>query len=587
MEQTVSRQINGQKFFRQFSLDTKEINKDERTIKLSFASEQEVMQSFGTEKLTINEQSVDLSRVQNGVMPLLQNHSPDLVLGKIKSATITGSRVECLAVFNKRGIGDEIYNNILDDTFPAGVSFGYTIDDYTETDTGIVVNHLSVFEVSVCSIPADSTVGINRELKIQTKKENKAMENEVKEVSAPVISDAEREQAIMQTRSTEIKRISEIDAIASGNVSSTITGIREIATAAKAKGDSVESFRATVLGEIEKRQSPVTSTAKSDFSDSDIKSFSLSRAINAQMTGDYSGAKYEREMMDYAAAKSGVQRGGLYVPYQVLRTLAVSGNEGVVKNVTSSDVISPLYSSSVTAGCTVLTGLQGVVSIPRIDSSFAANVQSEGNAVSETDGTFSACTLTPQVIASSALYSKQLLAQSGGNLDQIIANDMLKMIPIKIESMLLAKILADTGVVATTCGTTLANSHLVNMESKVLGNNANPIKLKYITAPAIGGFLKNTAKVASTAVFISENGMVNGYDLALSSLMTTTTSTGKIIFGDISEAYIGFWGAGIELIVDAISLANKAQVRITASALADVQVRTPAAFTKITDAQYS
>ena len=54
----------------------------------SFSSEQPVERYFGEEVLDHDEESVDLTRLNTGAAPLLFNHDPNQVLGKVTKAWI-------------------------------------------------------------------------------------------------------------------------------------------------------------------------------------------------------------------------------------------------------------------------------------------------------------------------------------------------------------------------------------------------------------------------------------------------------------------------------------------------------------------
>jgi len=596
-----NRQIKSEKYYRSFRIRAEDINKTDRTVALSFASEQPVQQWYGTESLVISPATVDLTRIADGVCPLLLNHDPDQQIGIVQSATVENARVKSLVRFSQAAAADEIYTDV-QDGIRQGVSFGYLIDDYTETDTGIIVNHLTVFEVSICSVPADSSVGVNRELNTKQTKE-RIMETETKVETvqavapvAPVVSNAERDAIITATRSGEMKRINEIDAIATGNISSTIPSIRELAKSAKEKGESVEAFRASVLDEINKRQAPVTTTTSSQFTATDTKDFSISRAINASISGDWSSAKYEREMMDHAAHKAGRSLGGVYLPYEVLaakRAMSTTTATGAVQTVARPDLwVNPLYANSVTGslGATVLNGLNGMVVIPKTLTSIGASSVAEGSAVTEVDPTFGSLTLMPNAIASTATYSKQLLIQSESNIDNIIVNDILKIIPLKLDSIAIAKLLSDSTVNQITCAAAVAYSHILKMEAAVLNANVNTAGCAYVTSPALAADLKQTLRTAGVATgMIWEGTQVNGYKALANTQLNNTASpaVGQMIFGDFSELYVAYFGNGLEVITDPISLASSMQVKVTASLFADCGLRHGQAFSRITDAVIS
>ena len=65
---------------------------DKNTLTFSFSSEAPVKRYFGDEILDHDEESVDLTRLNTGAAPLLFNHDPNQVLGKVTKAWIEDKR---------------------------------------------------------------------------------------------------------------------------------------------------------------------------------------------------------------------------------------------------------------------------------------------------------------------------------------------------------------------------------------------------------------------------------------------------------------------------------------------------------------
>ena len=71
-------------------IDETKVDKD--TLTFSFSSEQPVTRYFGEEVLDHNERSVDLTRLNGNAAPLLFNHDPNIVLGKVSKAWVENKR---------------------------------------------------------------------------------------------------------------------------------------------------------------------------------------------------------------------------------------------------------------------------------------------------------------------------------------------------------------------------------------------------------------------------------------------------------------------------------------------------------------
>ena len=72
---------------RDFNLEVREVEKEDRTLEFPFSSEEPVQRYFGLETLEHREQSADLGRLNDGA-PVLWNHDPDKVIGVVERAWI-------------------------------------------------------------------------------------------------------------------------------------------------------------------------------------------------------------------------------------------------------------------------------------------------------------------------------------------------------------------------------------------------------------------------------------------------------------------------------------------------------------------
>ena len=75
---------------RDFALEVKQVEKQERTLTFPFSSEQPVARYFGDEVLEHKSDNWDLSRLNDGG-PLLFNHSFDRPIGVVNKAWIDES----------------------------------------------------------------------------------------------------------------------------------------------------------------------------------------------------------------------------------------------------------------------------------------------------------------------------------------------------------------------------------------------------------------------------------------------------------------------------------------------------------------
>lgn len=146
---------------------------EDRVFVLSFSSEEPYERWFGTEILDHSESSVDLTRL-NEIGCVLFNHERDKVVGKVLKAWIENNRGMAEIRFDEDEESDIIYKKVLNKTL-LGVSVGYTVNLWEEVKANStsgdskyqgpcsIARSWEPYEISIVSVPADSTVGVGRD----------------------------------------------------------------------------------------------------------------------------------------------------------------------------------------------------------------------------------------------------------------------------------------------------------------------------------------------------------------------------------------------------------------------------------------
>ncbi|MGF7431088.1 Mu-like prophage major head subunit gpT family protein [Thermoanaerobacterium thermosaccharolyticum] len=212
---------------RTIEMAVRAVKAEERRVTVSFSSEQPVDRWYGIEILQHDEGNVNLERL-NSIGVALFNHNRNYVIGRIENARLAADEKRTYAdiVFDTDPDADLIYQKVANGTLK-GVSVGYTVDVWEEVAAGkassngrfigpaYVATKWTPLEISIVSIPADDTVGVEREVEEPKpiKEEEKIMVEENRDktlqVSEPVDLDAEREKVIQVER----QRVSEITAL--------------------------------------------------------------------------------------------------------------------------------------------------------------------------------------------------------------------------------------------------------------------------------------------------------------------------------------------------------------------------------------
>lgn len=591
--------LKNQTLTRQVTVKREAINEAERTVDLAFSSEHPVERSFGNEILDHSPASIRLDRMQDGAAVLV-GHNPDDHVGVVESVSIDEDRKGRVRVrFGRSERATEIFNDVLDG-IRKHISVGYSIHaavveergEGNEPDTVRITDWMP-FEVSIVSIPADPTVGVGRskenldqqeagffisEIKEDSKMETKTTEN------APVIDVTAVES---EARSNERQRINLI--IQAGEKFEQTELAREFVS----NGKSVDEFRTALLGKIEQRSSAAQPVTQLDMSASEVRNYSLMKAVRAAVSGDWKDAGLERECSMAIADILGKDARGFYIPFNIqTRTqstgVAADGGNLVGTDHLAGDFIENLRSQSLIAqlGARFLTGLVGNVDIPRQDGSAAFNwLAEDGNAVDD-DLAIGSVPLSPKTVSGSVAMTRRLLKQSAPSIDALIMSDLQKGAALAIDAAAFAGtgaanqplgIVGQTGINTQTLAAAGAPTwaELVGFETKVAEDNALGGSLSYVTTPAVAGTLKTTAKDSGSGLFLMENGTANGYSVNTTNNIPANT----VLFGNFSDLVVGMWGV-LDVMPDQATKAASGGLVLRVFQDVDIAVRHAASFCK-------
>lgn len=171
-ERTAEKKLNDRQSAVSASIRSMEGEGNERKFTLSFSSEEPYERWYGIEILDHAPGAADLTRL-NEIGCLLYNHNRDAVIGKVNRAWLDGGRAYAEVEFDTDEQSETIYQKVKSGTLK-GVSVGYRIDTFEEVMAGKtstdgrftgpceIARKWQPFEISIVSVPADSTVGVGR-----------------------------------------------------------------------------------------------------------------------------------------------------------------------------------------------------------------------------------------------------------------------------------------------------------------------------------------------------------------------------------------------------------------------------------------
>jgi HK97 family phage major capsid protein/HK97 family phage prohead protease len=587
--------------FRELTIERDAINADDRTVTLAFSSENPVERYFGEEILDHSTSSVRLGRLTDGG-PLLLNHDSDCQIGVVESVEIGADRVGRAVVrFGKSDHADEIFNDVKDG-IRRKVSVGYQIHkmildgrkDGVETYRAIDWEPL---EVSIVSIPADTSVGVGRSIDepIPTQKEIR-MEQETLASVAPAAPAVDVRAIQQDARKTELARINDLEKI--GNQFDMFGG-KELARKFIAEGKSVDELNSAIL-ERAGQAKPVEGAAAIGMSEKELRQYSFLRVMNAlanpQDKRAQADAGYELEVSAAAAAKSGREVRGIMIPYDVLsapqrRDLTVGsaagGGYSVATDLESGSFIDILRNRMVmrTLGATVMNGLVGNIAIPRQTGAATAYWVAESGSPTESQQTLDQVTMSPKTVGAYTDYSRKLLLQSSIDVENFVRNDLTQILALEIDRVALygtGSSNQPTGVKNTAgvltsdfAANTPTFAEVVGLETLVAAQNADLGTLAYLTNASMRGALKTAPKVSGYPTFIWENGELNGYRTEVSNQVASN----DLFYGNWADLLVGFW-SGLDLMVDPYTGSTSGTVRIVALQDVDVALRRPVSFVR-------
>lgn len=543
---------------------------DEHTrVEISFSSETLVPRWFGDEVLDHSPEAVDLDRLNNRGAVLV-NHDWDDQVGVIERAWIGEDRRGFAEIrFSRSARGREIAQDVIDGIRTL-VSTGYQVLDMVlesrEEDKNDTyrVTRWAPFEVSFVSVPADPSVGYGREFekRFGSPAEQQAQfralvqhhDDEVQNVNTsenradePRIEPGEDHAALAkEAAALEGKRVARILTLGQKY------GLEDEAQRAVSNEDTIESFQERVLAKLQEDTTKVAT--KLDMDSEEVRKYSLVRAINAAVTGNWQKAGLERQASQEIAKRLDREPSGFFVPHDVQTRAqdvgtSTKGGELVESGLRPQSFIDYLYAKSILVGggdgATMLPGLVGDVDIPKRTGAATFYWVAEDGDITDSDGTFGLVQLSPKTVGGAVPITRKLLKQSTPAIDGLVLQDLGIGAALAIDKVGLEGggtnepdgITQASGVNTVTI--TSAGSpdwdEIVDMEAAVDTDNALMGSLAYMVTPAVYAAMRKTAVDSGSGIFLVDK---IGYPI----LRSTQLAANRIIFGNRSDVLIGMWG---------------------------------------------
>ena len=569
---------------RGFVLERTAIDKEKRTLSLSFSSEEPVLRGFGPEVLSHDPQAVNLSRFTTGRAPMLLNHDADKIIGVVTSAMVSNRRGKAVVRFGRTALAEDAWQNAQDGVL-VNVSVGYSIDD-SEAITingqrGLRATRWTPHELSLVSIPADATVGVGRS---HSGINMNQLQDDPAETRTRVLEDQqEKEQAFQM-----LARLA---------FPTEANKAQQLASRALVAGESLEAFRkrclaampqAEPLGELETRRHGEGDGPKFGplgLTEKQVKGYSMLRALRCIADPNRRARCEELEMSDQISKqfKRELPGVGFHIPDEVMtykRDLTAGSftGGGVLVGESQMSLIDKLRSEPICVrlGAHLVPGLVGNVTWPTLTGDSTAAFYPENGDISEGTPTFGQLAMTPKRQGALGEISQKLLVQTSGQAEDIFRQNMLTVMAVGLDAAIIDGTGADgqplgimrtSGINTVTFGAAPTWAKILSFETELATDNVRLDGVGWLCSPATRAKWKQVVRFTSTASPLwDDNNRVNGYPAFASNQLP---SGDKCIFAKWSDVYVGQWGAP-SIILDPYTKATTGLVRIIIQQWADV-----------------
>jgi HK97 family phage major capsid protein len=475
------------------SITREQVNKEDRTIALSFSSELPVTRWYGIEVLDHAPGCMRMTRGNGDGLPLLFNHNRDDLIGRLMDVRCDekDKMGRGVARFDDAGAGAERFRQV-ENGMLKDVSVGYSVHMMKEMDPKKMdpdlmemaarvklpvyrITDWEPFECSMVTVPADPTVGVGRAAGIGTgheedgktlppgikptieiTKEERTMsdEKESKQTLEEIERDTQEQRKVAAKDATERER-------------GRVQGINDIfekfrnfipemaRRKAVDEGMPLDKFREYALNRMEDPKPVNTPVSELGLTRREVEQYSISRAILSQVPGAKVDTTLETDCHK-ELIKRGIEtkQNGILVPYDIARKLTDPRGTGAIAqrdlsivggdtvggylkgtDQLGSEFIDVLRNAMVVrrAGARILSGLRGNVAIPKRTAGATSYWVAEGVAPTEGANTYAQLALTPKNVAAFIDYTRNLLLQSNPSVDSLVNGDLALSIATAID----------------------------------------------------------------------------------------------------------------------------------------------------------
>ena len=541
-----SKKIVGQTAARKIEVGSvRAVDKEERTVEVSFSSEAVVPMWYGLESLSHDTGAADLSRMADGG-PVLMDHDEGQWVGAVQSIRIDQDRKgRAVVKFGENALARDVWPDVASG-LRKFTSFRYRVLDAirAETDTGeeyIKVTRWQPLEISFVSVPADASVGVGRSLKLTQYQQDTSMpeiNNNTGGGTATKEAPAKQDnppENVEQRNTQPAKDLSANVVITGGETQRTPAykdgaEIRSLAIKHNALEQgldfianqrSAQDFKDLLLDRITANAEKSRSQSALGLSTGEQRSYSFMRAIRAAAYPNDKAAQdaagFELECSRSVQQRYGqTEENSVSVPTEILmspqaynaiqrqssRAFNVAAGPGAIdQGLRPQDFVELLRNKTLAfqLGVNFVSDVVGSPYVPRHTSSGTAGWIAEDGTATTTDAAIGQTQLVPKHISATSYLTRSFLIQDSIGMEGQLVNDLFTNIAIGIDKALFhgtGSSNQPTGLAAASIGSVAIGTNGGNMTKAKLHEfisdvevaNAYLETMAFVTTPGVKSF---------------------------------------------------------------------------------------------------
>jgi HK97 family phage major capsid protein len=248
-----------------------------------------------------------------------------------------------------------------------------------------------------------------------------------------------------------------------------------------------------------------------------------------------------------------------YVPYDVqIRDITVAANPQLVGTTTTGSFIDHLRNKQVLLrlGAQRLSGMRDNIALPRQTSAASPNhtwFTNEGTTATECNLVFNQVLGSPHTVGCYFELSNKIVKQSDPASEAVVSNTLANDLAVAGDAAGLngsgasgepLGIIGTSGVGTFAAGASMNFTQVVEAQTDICDANGvvNPGSLAYVTTPTVASLIKGRQRFTGTDSPLWRGAVHQGELEGVQALSTRNMPTGKMIYGDFSQAAVAEWG---------------------------------------------